>query len=642
MLSVLIRVLAFASLVLALPSCATAPNAAGPDDSGGKVDDEREFLDFADSQFAALYAAGSWNGAAARAEELTRKYNPVVTPSEATNAWKMFEACELVRKLDVAAVLLIELLDDFDAPRELWRFAKTYGVEVLERNGASRYPRIDVFMRMGRHCEAGEWVAARALMETEYSDTQLGPHPHRILAQVYLGDLLRDAGRFEPALAEYTAAAYAESLHDGPDDPGAKSVATVLSVRIENLLYEMGEPAWALDAMKNINANYALLEPHAAAKRVDQSVRDRINADVRHVQSGDLHGRSLEDLATLDLRAALSAVDGLTVVERNGETVRFASEELGLSIQVADDVIEVDSTKPEHGVGRFTSTWDVELKPTLMYVQWSSKPPAPPRCLRTFNDGSVFIGTTGFESHGVLLRRGVKPYVGAGRFGRHPDDSLRVRQFFERATIPGKPVEGLGERQSFAVRTADEFVLLGEGYVDGDRLVPDGPVRLTYGPNDWYAGFYSLGVAGPWRRCGDVLTKSDMDAITDLAGNLVPWMSPEDWALSMDRMREDRLAEQRRLDEQRVAEQIAYDEMQKAYWEAIRGERELRGNDGSAPPLRTCYMCEGVGMVYKGGGSESYSSWITDNAGVSHYVTSTRWVSSQRVTCDYCGGAGER
>jgi hypothetical protein len=321
----------------------------------------------------------------------------------------------------------------------------------------------------------------------------------------------------------------------------------------------------------------------------------------------------------------------------------FASEELGLRIQVGADVIEVESTKPEHDIGRFTSTWDVELKPTLMYVQWSSKPPAPPRCLRTFNDGSVFIGTTGFESYGVLLRRGVKPYVGAGRFGRHPDDSLRARQFFERTTIPGKPVEGLGERQSFAVRTVDEFVLLGEGYVDGDRLVPDGPVRLTYGPNDWYAGFYSLGVAGPWRRCGDLLTKSDMQAITDLAGNLVSWMSPEEWAESMQRMKDDQLAEQRRLDEKRLADQIAWDAAQKAYWESEQAVRELDGgNGGSEMPLRTCYMCDGTGMVRKGGGSETYSSWVTDGNGVSHYVTSTRWVSSQPVTCEYCGGAGER
>lgn len=177
----------------------------------------------------------------------------------------------------------------------------------------------------------------------------------------------------------------------------------------------------------------------------------------------------------------------------------------------------------------------------------------------------------------------------------------------------------------------------------GDRLVPDGPVRLTYGPNDWYAGQFALGVAGPWRRCGTLLTKSDMQAITDLAGNLVPWMSPGDWAQSMERMKVDRLAEQRRLDEKRLADQLAYDAAQKAYWESEQAVRESRGgNDGSGAPLRTCYMCDGVGMVYKGGGSESYSSWVTDSSGVSHYVTGTRRVSSERVTCDCCGGAGER
>lgn len=104
-LSAVARLLVLATLALSLTSCATGPSAP-------RASDDREFLRFDDSRFAALYAAQDWNGAAARVEELTRAYQPVVTSFDATNAWKMLEACERAQKLDAAAIVC-----SIDTPR---------------------------------------------------------------------------------------------------------------------------------------------------------------------------------------------------------------------------------------------------------------------------------------------------------------------------------------------------------------------------------------------------------------------------------------------------------------------------------------------------------------------------------------------
>lgn len=653
MLSALTRALASTALLLSIAACAAGSGRSGH--YRGYDDERREFLPFDDSQFVTLYAAQDWQGAAARVEELTQQYRPVVTLLDVDAAWTMVEACERANRLDGAARVLIALStsrNSFEAPLELRRFAKAHGLEVLERNGAFDGNKlIDVWFSMSRLVDEGQWAAARELFETEYSDGEYGPCLERIFSQVFLGDMLREAGRYEAALAEYTLAAYAESLHSGPGDSVGDQNAIVLSVRIECLLYEMGEPSWALDAMKNINPKYPLLEHHGLATKHDKTLRAQLDADVQHFTSGDLYSREIATLASPNLRETLAALRGVEVVERTDDVIRYEAKELSLRFAVSKERVEVESTRPEHDtttraghdIGRFTTNWDVELVPTLNYFEWASLPPAPPRCVRIFGDGSVFVGSPGFESQGVLLFPDREPYVGVGRFGRPPEEALRAIHFFERTTIPGRPIDGLGERTRFAARTADQSVLFGEGYVDGDRLVPDGPVRLTTGQDTWYAGHFTLGVAGPWRRCGTLFTKSDLSAITDVFGNLVPWMSPGEWAESMERMKSDRLAEQRRLDEKRLAEQIAWDAAQKAYWDSEYAVRESRGgNGGSGAPLSTCYMCDGTGMVSKGGGMESYSGWVTDGAGVSHYVSGSRWVPSERVTCDYCGGAGER
>lgn len=89
---------------------------------------------------------------------------------------------------------------------------------------------------------------------------------------------------------------------------------------------------------------------------------------------------------------------------------------------------------------------------------------------------------------------------------------------------------------------------------------------------------------------------------------------------------------------QRWLEELSEYEAQRRQWQA---SQPITPSD-PGPSGRTCYNCDGTGSIYQGPRSESYSRWVMDSAGVSYYVTGTRWVNDGRKPCTECGGRGLR
>jgi hypothetical protein len=187
----------------------------------------------------------------------------------------------------------------------------------------------------------------------------------------------------------------------------------------------------------------------------------------------------------------------------------------------------------------------------------------------------------------------------------------------------GPTIEGLGERRSFVADVACGAVLVGEGYVKDEELVPDGVVRLSYAIDQWFRTRFTLGVASPWRRSGTVLEHTDMSKVEDVDGQQVSWVDPRQWLQRLTNAREMFAAAERAEAERQWNRQLEV-------W-ATMDDYEGHGVQlGPAETEYICYYCDGIGTVYTGGGFESYTYSVrTDPTSPPSIETGSRWVSGQ-------------
>lgn len=587
-------------------------------------------------------AEGDRAGAAAAIRELAagHDFQEKGQPELAKFYWLLLEVAEQQGDLDTAAQVLggLVVANDYDAPKELWRFLRAHGREALERQGVIHHDNVSVWMEVGAAADAGDWVAARAVVDRAASLTSgFWVPPYVVAARIFLGDLLRQAGKFEAALVSYAWAAQAQALAQGTESPSARHDLAFVGVRLERMFYDMGEPAWSLEAMQLVNPFWYAVKEHPPTFAVDAGMRERLSADadramaqITHLLSFGVHPP--EDRDPMDL---LAACRGAREIEGSERTLEF--REVGLVVRdlAGAYAFELPSLGLTLDVAHIAmETTHLGFTGTVTRNFGSS---AKPFCMRWSNDGAVYIGTAGFESHGVMLRPDAAPTVGSGYFGRPPEELLAVKQVYENEVLPGRALPEFGERRRLTLRTQGDLLLTTEGYLQGERVVPDGPTVVILNTEEAYASQFALGDAGPWRRAGSLTRLTPLSPLSDVDGSLVAWVSPTQWVARIDdERRRARDAEIAKINEQ-IADQIRWQQMVDRWH-----EEAAENTPPPSPQGWPCYLCDGTGTISTGGGWEDHSSWVTDSDGNSHYVTSSRWIATTRVQCTECGGSGYR
>jgi hypothetical protein len=584
-----------------------------------------------------LYAAENWDELHAYAVRALQRFDfeSEYAASNARPLWRMAEACERVGDAKTQAICLrgAAHVGDPDAPAAVLRFVGQHGSELLERCGAFERPEIPLWLAMASDCARGEWAAAQARIEPALPPQNGAPHRVALATHTLLGDLLADAGLCEPALVEYSAAAFGRSLAGDPLDYRAQCDRTLGCVRLETLLLEMGEGAWALEAMKHVNLQRDLLEYFPASQRLDEAARAAANAEAAVIQSivfkYDLptepqSGEFEQDLARLEVFRAPTNAQRPRVWE---------APSAGLRLVLGDETLRVESEQPSLGtfeVAWTTRSWSSHQK-CFVYTAPTSD---VARCVRRFADGSLYFGGVGFDADGLLLRPGAAPYVGRVLLGRPYDDVLRVVGFESNDPVDAPRHAEFGERRRFVALTAVGAYLVGEGYVRGERLVPDGAVRLSYAPDEWYRAEFRFGVGELWRRSGTVVQRSDLSRLASVDGTQVAWTDPEQWALHIEKVKT--------LVAQAAREQAERDwRRQLEVWGSMDqggGHGQELGQTVAQSP---CYHCDGTGTQYKSGRMESYTYYVYDDPTQPPSLrTGSRWVQGERVTCGECAGSG--
>ena len=453
-------------------------------------------------------------------------------------------------------------------------------------------------------CARGEWAAAQARIEPALPPQDGAPHRVALATHTLLGDLLADAGLCEPALVEYSTAAFGRSLAGDPLDYRAQCDRTLGCVRLEALLLEMGEGAWALEAMKHVNLQRDLLEYFPVSQRLDEAARaealteaevmDRIlfKYDLpAEPQSGELE----QDLARLAVFRAPTSDNSPQVWE---------APSVGMRLVFSDEMLRVESEQP--GVGTFEVAWTTRewLSRQKCFV-YTAPTSDVARCVRRFADGSLYFGGVGFDADGMLLRPGEAPYVGRVLLGRPYDDVLRVVRFEANDPVEAPRHPEFGERRRFVALTAVGAYLVGEGHVQGERLIPDGPVRLSYASDEWYRAQFSFGVGEGWRRSGTVVQRSDLSRLASVDGTQVAWTDPAQWAQHLEKVKT--------LVAQAAREQAERDwRRQLEVWGSMDQGGGHGRELGQTVAQYPCYHCDGTGTQYKSGRMESYTYYVYD------------------------------
>jgi len=352
-----------------------------------------------------LHAAEDWQGLHAYAVRALQRFDfeSEYAASNARPLWRMAEACERVGDAKTQAICLrgIARVGDPDAPAAVLRFVGEHGSELLERCGAFERPEIPLWLAMAGDCARGEWAAARARIEPALPAQNGAPHRVALATHALLGDLLADAGLCEPALVEYSTAAFGRSLAGDPLDYRAQCDRTLGCVRLETLLLEMGEGAWALEAMKHVNLQRDLLAYFPASQRLDESVRAAALSEAELMDSlipkydlpAEPHsGEFARDLARLDVFRAPTNAQNPRVWE---------TPSAGLRLVLGDETLRVESEQPSLGtfeVAWTTRTWSPQQK-CFVYTAPTSD---VARCVRRFAERALYFGGDGFDADGVL------------------------------------------------------------------------------------------------------------------------------------------------------------------------------------------------------------------------------------------------
>lgn len=587
-----------------------------------------------------LYFAQDWQGLSEYAAVAMRDFNfeESGSASDSISLWRMAEGCERAGNVRTQAVALRALthLGDPDAPLALVDFAKAHGREPLERCGAVERTEVVTWLAMGDDCERGDFARARERIREAFPGSDGVPEKHTAASHILLGDLLRRAERCEAALVEYTTAAFARSELAGPLSDEAQRDRTLGCVRLESLLFEMGEGDWALQAMILVNQQKALLASFPRSQALDKAVRDGANAEAAMMQELLFKYDLPEEPKEFDFERELAGLTQFHSPQLEGAATSWSAPEVQLKLTATVERLRVECGDPRVGTYEVAWTsreWDSGLKCFVLTEPTNSGG----KCVRSFRDGSLFFGSSGFASEGLLLRRVGEPYLGPGLFGQPLEDAVKVVNFRKNEPAPGPRIEGLGERRSFVADVACGGVLVGEGYVnENDELIPDGVVRLSYKSDQWFRTRFSLGVAAPWRRSGTVIHRSDLSRLEDVTGAQVAWVDPEQWFKRIEQAKELFAA----------AQQAEADRAWRMQMEAWQSMSQYEGHGVEIEPevgVYTCYRCDGIGSIYSGGGWESYSYLVqTDPGSPPSVATGSRWVSGQSVPCPECFGSGRK
>lgn len=586
-----------------------------------------------------LHAAEDWPQLSSYAAIVLRDFDfeTYADVDERAALWRMAEACEKVGDAQTHAVALRGLtnLADPDAPLALLEFVAAHGREPLERCGALERREVATWLAMEADCQRGDWAAARERIAANFPDVDGAPQTHAAASHILLGDLLRRAERCEPALAEYSTAAYGRALAGDPLGYISVRERTLGCVRMESLLFEMGEGEWALEAMKIVNLKRDMLAAYPRSQVLDQAVRDGANAEAEVLNDINWHYDNPKAPELPELAQDLAALAVFGAPQLEGRATTWSAPSLGLKLVASDEVLRVESSLSSVGayeVAWTTETWESGPKCFVYTEPQDSRG----RCVRRFRDGSIFFGSAGFDSNGLLLRRDREPYTGPGLFGRPLEEAVQVVSFRKNEPANGPSIEGLGERREFVANVACGAFLIGEGYVQGDNLVPDGVVRLAYSSSDWFRTRFVLGVAAPWRRSGNVVLSSNLSLIEDLSGQQVAWVDPRTWGERIEQAEKLQATAQREQFERGLQAQMDI-------WASMgkgEGHGVQLGSGGGGYP---CYTCNGVGSIYGSGRWESFTYYEQSDPGSLPTPRSgTRWVNGARDNCPKCFGTGRQ
>ncbi len=587
-----------------------------------------------------LHSAENWPDLSAYSALCLRDFNFETYGSDfdTLTLWKMAEGCERAGDFKTQAIALRGLAHhaDPDAPLALVDFAKAHGTELLERCGALERAEVVTWLAVADACERGDWAGARQHILAAFPGADGVPEKHAAASHILLGDLLRRAERCEAALVEYTTAAFARSEFADPLSAEAQHDRTLGCVRLESLLFEMGEGDWALQAMILVNLQKSLLEYFPRSQALDQAVRDGANAEAAMMQELLLAYDIPAEPESFDFERELAGLPEFESPQLQGTATAWSAPAARLKLISTDEALRVECTDPR--VGTYSVAWTTrEWDPGLKCFVFTEPANSGGKCVRSFRDGALFFGSSGFASEGLLLRLGEEPYFGPGLFGFPLEQATDVVKFRKNEPAPGPRIEGLGERRSFVADVACGGVLVGEGYVSEDeKLVPDGIVRLSYKSDQWFRTRFSLGVAAPWRRSGTVIHRSDLSRLEDVTGAQVAWVDPEQWFKRIEQAKELFAAAQKAEADRAWRMQMeAWQSMGQYEGHGVQIEREVG--------VYTCYRCDGIGSIYSGGGWESYSYLVqTDPGSPPSVATGSRWVSGQSVPCPECFGSGRK
>lgn len=599
-------------------------------------------------RFEAAFRASDWQDAAALAKEIV---GAAVAPSHEIGAWhgfywRMITALEQVGDFRTAMAACVASGDP-DAALEFRSLFLNHGIkagtavsaEIAAATKATTEGRMLLHVTLRSALE--NWGGCReAIDQHAMSLARLHGGELRALGEFVLADSLLRADRLEAALAEYVTATWELSSFE-VDHPQAAMHRTLGFLRQAQVLATMGHLGLADEALQQAEQQPGVFVDRPRAREVRDLLRgeiERRRAFTRRIMA--YHGERQEPahiwpLEFAKLQGVTAVAGGLSLRQKD-----FRVADAGLTIEVGDESMV------------FTTEGDAKAKPisfAFTEVNWNgalgcyeySAGRGRP-CLRRFADGSIYFGPPGFAALGIVLSPHHAPHGGLCHFGRPAAESFVVAEILERRKVEGRMLQGQQQREHFTARMKDGAIFLGEGFCDGERIIPDGQTVLCYGTQGWFESRCEMGTPGEWLRQLNMASKDTLGTLVDLAGKKVAYVPPSrtDDVIAHFRGEERRLAQAEADARVRREAQLRRDREEAA--EVLRWHEEWQRQQ-PAPQLSACEFCNGAGSTYRGGGAEQYRYSVQDQVnGPWREVIGVRHTSGSMVPCRYCDGNGVR
>lgn len=192
------------------------------------------------------------------------------------------------------ALVLLGLanLADPDASVALLEFAAAHGRKPLRRGGALERRELATYLAMRADCERGDWISGRERTDAAFPAQDGAPTAHALTSLYCSATCCGARSAARPRWSSTPGPPSAALRRTLPGDPFSYlSVRerTLGCVRLGSVLFEMGDGACGIEAMRIVNLQRGTLTAYPRSRVLDQAARESVTAEAALLE--DINGR---------------------------------------------------------------------------------------------------------------------------------------------------------------------------------------------------------------------------------------------------------------------------------------------------------------------------------------------------------------